>query len=100
MTAIPAIAAVIPKIKAPMPAVLAINASNYTWNEVGQYAILYGATKYHGNVIRKSVETKDLVGFDQDGNFSIGSPVESVYNAVEGSPTLVKDGEVYHANLI
>lgn len=76
-------------------AVLAINASNYTWNEVGQYAILYGATKYHGNVIRKSVETKDLVGFDQDGNFSIGSPVESVYNAVEGSPTLVKDGEVY-----
>lgn len=77
-------------------AVLAINASNYSWNDVGKYAVLYGATKYHGETIRKSVETSDLVGFDKDGNFSIGAPIENVYNAVEGSPILLKSGEVVY----
>lgn len=77
-------------------AVLAINASNYTWNDVGKYAILYGATRYHGDTIRKSVETSDLVGFDKEGNFSIGAPIDTVYNAVEGSPTLIKSGEVVY----
>ena len=75
-------------------AVLAINASGYNWHESGRYAILYGATKWHGDVYRKAQNVEDLVCVDIDGNLTLGTPIEDAYNVVEGGPILVKSGEL------
>lgn len=77
-------------------AVLAINASSYTWNEVGEYAILYGACKYHGELHRKEKNQEDLICLDAEGNLSIGTNIENAYNAVEVGPELIRDGEIVY----
>lgn len=73
-------------------AILAVNASTYNWNETGNYGMLYGALKYHGTLQRKAVENQYVHGFLEDGTLMLGADVETLYNAWETSPILIKDG--------
>lgn len=74
-------------------AVLAINASNYTWNDIGDYGVLYGAIKYHGDIERKTVENSNVSGFSESGTLLVGDSIDNLYNAFETSPILIKNGE-------
>ena len=78
-------------------AILAINASGYNWNDIGSYAILYGAMRYKGETIRKPLNPEDVISFAEDGRMSIGEDIDSTYNAFEFLPTLIKNGEVVYA---
>ena len=79
-------------------AILALNASSYNWHSSGSYAILYGATKWHGEVFRKASETTNLIKFDEAGNLSIGGTIDDAYNAIEMMPILMQNGTVMHVD--
>lgn len=79
-------------------AILAVNASSYNWNDTGGYATLYGAMKYHGDLIRKAVENEAVITLSEDGTLEIAGNLDTAYNAFEVSPTLIKDGiKVYES---
>lgn len=75
-------------------AILAVNANNYNWNTTGEYGIVYGAIKLHGNLIRKPILNNQLIGISKDGKLTVGDNVDisEVYNAVEYREPLIKDG--------
>lgn len=80
-------------------ALLAINASGYTWNKTGNYGTLYGVAKRNGEIIRRVKDTNKIVGFTKDGKMQIGGDLNNMYNACEYSPVLVKDSKaVYTGN--
>ena len=77
-------------------AILGINANGYTWNDNGDWATMYGLAKYHGQIYRKANNRENSICFDEEGNMSIGGDVESSWNATEGYPILIRNGqEVY-----
>lgn len=73
-------------------AILAVNASTYNWNERGNYGVLFGALKYHDTLYRKAVEPTEVSGFTADGTLVVGTNADSLYNAWETTPILIKDG--------
>lgn len=77
-------------------AILAINASTYTWNEAGNYGMLYGAIKYHDTLHRKAVEPNSVTALNKDGTLVIGANLDTAYNAFETTPILMKDGQVVY----
>lgn len=75
-------------------AVLAINASGYTWYESGNFAKLYGALKYKGEVLRKANDDSSILGITSDGHFKYGSVLDNVYYGFETSPVMIDTGVV------
>lgn len=75
-------------------AVLAINASGYTWYESGNFAKLYGALKYKGEVLRKANDDSSILGITSDGHFKYGSVLDDVYYGFETSPVMIDTGVV------
>lgn len=76
-------------------ALLAINASDYTWNRTGNYGTVYGLTVRNGDTIRRAQSNDDIVGFDKDGNIQIGGDSSALYNGCEGTSSLISNSEVY-----
>lgn len=74
-------------------AILAINASGYSWNSTGNYGTLYGLALRKGDLIRRARRIGDIVGFTEEGDMKVGEYPEDLYNACEYYPTLIKDGE-------
>ena len=80
-------------------ALLGVNANGYVWNNTGEWAVMYGAAKWHGNLARKADVAENTTCFAEDGTMTIGTDIEKAYNAVEYSPVLVKEGQrVYDAS--
>lgn len=75
-------------------AILAINASGYTWYESGNFAKLYGAMKYKGEVLRKANDDSSILGITSDGHFKYGSVLDNVYYGFETSPVMIDTGVV------
>lgn len=75
-------------------AILAINASGYTWYESGNFAKLYGAMKYKGEVLRKANDDSSILGLTSDGHFKYGAVLDSVYYGFETSPVMIDTGVV------
>lgn len=76
--------------------ILAINASGYTWNNTGNYGTLYGLAIRNGDLIRKAKLPEQSVGFNKEGKMIIGGAVETLYNACEYYPALIKESvDVY-----
>lgn len=79
-------------------AILAINASDYSWNTTGDYGTLYGLAIRNGDMIRRAQNTDNVVGFDKDGNIQLGGDSSTIYNGCEGTSKLITNGEVYVSN--
>ncbi len=75
-------------------AILAINASGYTWYESGNFAKLYGAMKYKGEVLRKANDDSSILGLTSDGHFKYGAVLDNVYYGFETSPVMIDTGVV------
>lgn len=75
-------------------AILAINASGYTWYESGNFAKLYGAMKYKGEVLRKANDDSSILGITSDGHFKYGAVLDNVYYGFETSPVMIDTGVV------
>lgn len=75
-------------------AILAINASGYTWYESGNFAKLYGAMKYNGEVLRKANDDSSILGITSDGHFKYGAVLDNVYYGFETSPVMIDTGVV------
>lgn len=73
-------------------AILAINASDYVWNESYNYGKITGIVKRNGDVIRKSQNSELVVGLDENKNLIVGDE-SSVKSAVEGTKILIINGE-------
>lgn len=75
-------------------AILAINASGYTWYESGNFAKLYGALKYKGEILRKANDDSSILGLTSDGHFKYGSVLDNVYYGFETSPVMIDTGVI------
>lgn len=73
-------------------AILAINASDYTWNRTGDYGTIYGITMRNGDLIRRVQNADNIVGFNKDNDIQLGGSLTDLYNASEANQILVKDG--------
>ena len=73
-------------------AILAINASGYTWYESGNFAKLYGALKYNGELLRKANDESNILGITEDGHLKYGSVIDSVKYGFETSPVMIDTG--------
>ena len=75
-------------------AILAVNASGYNWHESGNYATMYGATKWRSEVYRKPSDVNDLICFDANGFMTLGTSIDDAYNAIEMMPAMIKEGVI------
>ena len=75
-------------------AILGISANSYSWNEKGNYGINYGMIKRNGTLVRKHVDTNQLVGFTEEGDLVLGKNVntDTIYSATEFELPLIIDG--------
>ena len=78
-------------------AILAINASGYTWNNTGNYGTMFGMAIRNGDFLRKANSPDQTVGFTKDGKMEIGGSVADLYNACEYTPILIKDGNAVYS---
>lgn len=78
-------------------ALLAANANGYTWNEQGSYAVLYGALKINGELIRKANDATQVVTIAEDGTIDAAGNIETAYHAVEMGPILIDDNKVVYS---
>lgn len=81
-------------------AILAINASDYTWNYSYDCGKLTGLLKRHGDLIRRAEDENLVVGFDKEHKMIIGSTVD-MFSGVESKLVLVRNGEnVYQTSSV
>ena len=73
-------------------ALLAINASDYIWNDSYNYGKITGIVKRNGDVIRKAYNGELVVGLDADKNLVVGDEA-STKSAIEGTKILIADGK-------
>ena len=73
-------------------ALLAINASDYAWNDSYNYGKITGIVKRNGDVIRKAYNGELVVGLDADKNLVVGDEA-SAKSAIEGTKVLIADGK-------
>lgn len=73
-------------------ALLAINASDYVWNDSYNYGKITGIVKRNGDVIRKAYNGELVVGLDADKNLVVGDEA-STKSAIEGTKILIADGK-------
>lgn len=73
-------------------AILAINASDYVWNNDYNYGKITGIVKRNGDVIRKAQTAELVVGLDENKNLVVGDE-SKVKSAVEGTKVLITNGE-------
>lgn len=74
-------------------ALLAINASDYTWNYAYDCGKLTGLVKRHGDLIRKQNEDSLAVGITKDKDLIIGN-VEDIYTGIESTRVLAMNGNI------
>lgn len=74
-------------------ALLAVNASDYTWNYTYNCGRLSGLVKRHGDLIRKASNDGLTVGFTQDGDLIIGNP-DDMYTGIEANQIIAMNGEL------
>lgn len=75
-------------------AILAINASSYSWNTTGNYGTLTGLAVRNGDLIRRTNNADNVVGFTKEGVLQMGGSLDTIYNGVEGTKVLIQDGAV------
>lgn len=74
-------------------ALLAVNASDYTWNYSYNCGSLTGLVKRHGDLIRKSTNDGLTVGFTRDGDLIVGNPAD-MYSGIEATAIVAINGEI------
>lgn len=79
-------------------AILAINASEYSYTKGNSQAVISGAYKYNGRDISKASSDENIVNITESGNLSIGNSTEGAYNSVKCDTLLIKNGENIYNN--
>lgn len=79
-------------------ALIAINASNYIWNDSANYATLFGGASYKGEVIKKATYKKNIIGISKKGTITYGANLYKAYNAFESMDILIKDGKTVYTS--
>lgn len=72
-------------------ALLAINASDYVWNQTYNYGKITGIVKRNGDVIRKAQNNELVVGLDENKKLVVGNEANTK-SAVEGTKVLITGG--------
>lgn len=76
-------------------ALLAVNASDYTWNYAYDCGKLTGLVKRRGDLIRKANDETLTVGVTKDNDLIIGNSAE-MHSGIEGNQVLVINGETVY----
>ena len=76
-------------------ALLAVNASDYTWNYAYDCGRLTGLVKRRGDLIRKTANENLTVGITQDNELIIGN-VEEIHSGVESNMIVAMNGEIVY----
>lgn len=76
-------------------ALLAVNASDYTWNYAYDCGRLTGLVKRRGDLIRKTANENLTVGVTQDNELIIGN-VEEIHSGVESNMIVAMNGEIVY----